>query len=191
LDDPEISAIWELGRYEIVDGVLAVMPPAYFRGGSVIVRLQFALNSYFESRGIPADYAGEPDIAISEFRVLRADCGVVAGTDLLKFQAMKFPDPNTDWRDHALVIPPTIAIESISRGHEKHDRVTKRKWYAEFGVRNYWIVDAYARSLECLTLVGDIYEVDATGWEDDVIRSTVFEGLEIDLKKVWGPRAGI
>lgn len=186
LDDPEISALWERGRYEIVDGVLAVMPPAYFRGGSVVIRLQFALHAYFLSRKIRAEYAGEADIAISESRVVRGDCAVVAGADLPKFQALKFSTPNTDWRDHALILPPTIVIESISRGHERHDRVTKRQWYADFGIPNYWMVDAYTQSLECLKLINGEYQMDATGRARDIVRPTAFSGLEIELDEIWG-----
>lgn len=32
LDDPEIERQWFEGRYEIVEGVLTKMPPAYFTG---------------------------------------------------------------------------------------------------------------------------------------------------------------
>ena len=33
LDDPAIEREWFRGRYEIVEGVLTKMPPAYFTGG--------------------------------------------------------------------------------------------------------------------------------------------------------------
>ena len=34
LDDPQIERLWFSGRYEIVEGVLTSMPPAYLAGGS-------------------------------------------------------------------------------------------------------------------------------------------------------------
>jgi Uma2 family endonuclease len=85
-----------------------------------------------------------------------------------------------------LLVPPTLLIESVSMGHESHDRETKRRWYAEFAVPNYWVLDAYQRTLECLVLEGDAYRLDAAGREKQTVRPAVFTGLEIELAPLWG-----
>ncbi|HSI34891.1 MAG TPA: Uma2 family endonuclease [Tepidisphaeraceae bacterium] len=189
LKDPEVRRLWEQGRYEIVNGVLVAMPPAYFRGGRVVVRLQAVLNAYFDTQQTPNDAAVEVEIAVAPKRVVRADCAVVAGQDLARFQSLKFDPPDTDWSDHTLTLPPTIVIESVSKGHEDHDRVTKRAWYAEFGIPHYWVVDGVGRTLECLRLAGAAYVVDAVGHGDDVISPTAFPDLQIDLKRLWNSRS--
>lgn len=84
-----------------------------------------------------------------------------------------------------MTLPPTIIIESVSKGHENHDHVTKRNWYAQFKVPNYWIVDGVSRSLECLRLAGDRYLPDVTGKDDDTLQPTAFPGLTIPLRDVW------
>ena len=53
--------------------------------------------------------------------------------------------------------------DAPQNSHEAHDRVTKRRWYAEFGVANYWLLDVFGRSLECLVLDGGEYRADAAG----------------------------
>jgi Uma2 family endonuclease len=184
LDDPEIRHLWDQGRYEIIEGVLTVMPPAFFRGGKVSDHLKFALRSYFAARGVRATFSGEVDIAAAPPRVLRADGVVIFGDDLPKFEAMRFED-NTTWEDHVLTLPPTLVIESVSQGHEEHDTVTKRKWYARFGIPHYWIVDGVARTLECLRLNGDHYDVDAAGGQYDVVEPATFPGLKIPLREIW------
>jgi Uma2 family endonuclease len=185
LQDPEIRFLWDQGRYEIIEGVLTVMPPAYFRGGKVANNLKFILRSYLVAHKIRAAFSGEVDIAAAPPRVLRADGVVVLGDDLTRFEALRFDIPNTTWEDHILTLPPPLVIESISEGHEEHDRVTKRKWYARFKVPHYWIVDGFARKLECLRLSGDGYDVDAVGAQSDTVEPPSFPGLKIPLREVW------
>jgi len=185
LRDPEIRRLWDEGRYEIIEGVLTVMPAARFRGGNVGQNLVFLLRDYYAGRNIQCKFAAEVDIEVAPPRVVRGDAAMVLPDDLPKFEALKFDEAGTDWRDHPLTLPPTLVIESLSPGHELHDRRTKRGWYAAFGVRHYWLVNAYDRSLECLVLEGSDYRSDAAGRDDDVLHPPAFPGLAIPLHDVW------
>jgi Uma2 family endonuclease len=186
LDDPIVRALFDDGRFEIIDGVLAKMPPALFRGGECPDNLKFLLVPYLRSKKIPFRFASEVDVQIDQDRLLRADAAGVFGADLQKFDALKFDGDKPDWRDHALAIPPTLIIESVSQGHEKHDWPTKRRWYAEMGVPNYWIVDAFAKRLDCLRLDNGAYVDGGSGVKDDVVSVAAFDGLVLPLKEVWG-----
>jgi len=84
-----------------------------------------------------------------------------------------------------ILVPPTLVIESLSRGHEDHDRVTKRAWYAEMKVPNYWLLNYFDKSLECLVLEGQDYRVDATGRGEDEVSPGFLPSLKIPLAKVW------
>jgi Uma2 family endonuclease len=190
LEDPLVRRLWDEGRYEIVDGVLTVMPPAYFMGGSVVDNLKFLLRNHFISQGTRAAFSGEVDIVIGPARVARADGVVVAGDDLAKFEALRFDAPDRNWRHYSLTLPPTIVIESVSQTHEAHDRVTKRQWYAQFRVPNYWIVDGFTRTLECLRLMGDAYVIEAAGSQDQVLSPPSFPGLTLPLRAVWEDSPG-
>jgi Uma2 family endonuclease len=185
LDDPEVRALWDAGPYEILDGVLTIMPPAYFRGGNVLDNLKFVLRNHFAQAGIRAQIAGEVDLVTTPSRVVRADGVVVLGEQLRGLEALRFDTPDTDWRDHALTLPPTLVIESVSRGHEFHDHVTKRQWYAEFGVPHYWIIDGKRKSLECFGLETGAYVVDAQGRDEAAVSPAAFPGLIIPLGELW------
>jgi Uma2 family endonuclease len=76
-------------------------------------------------------------------------------------------------------------IESLSWGHESHDRETKRSWYAEAGIPNYWLLDAQERSLECLVLEGSGYRTDQSGRDAAELRPSAFPGLVISLGTLW------
>ena len=185
VEDPQIYFLWDQGRYEIIDGVLTVMPPAYFRGGMVVDNLKFLLRSHFKSRQIRAAFSGEVDIAITPTRVVRADGVAVISEELPRFESQQFEPPGTSWTEHVLTLPPTLVIESISAGHEDHDQVTKRQWYAEFKIPHYWIVDGFARTLQCLRLNGDHYDVDAARTQNNIVEPPAFPGLKISLREVW------
>jgi Uma2 family endonuclease len=110
---------------------------------------------------------------------------VVVGEDLLRFEAQQFEPVGTTWMEHVLTHPPTLVIESLSQGHEHHDQVTKRKWYADLKVPHYWIIDGFARRLECLRLRGEHYDLEASGAHDDTLEPASFPGLRISLREVW------
>ena len=186
LEDPEIAWQYEQGRHEILDGVLTVLPAAFFFGGQCVLELVVLVKAHLKKRKTPAMFSAEVDIQVKQSRLLRADAVAVFGDDLPKFKALKFKGPNKDWRKHALIIPPTPVIESVSEGHELHDKKSKRSWYAGFGVRHYWIVDGFARTLECLLLNDGRYLDDGIGKEGQVVSPASLSGLHIPLAEVCG-----
>jgi Uma2 family endonuclease len=186
LEDPVVLGLFHAGRFEILQGILTTMPPAFFRGGECADNLKFLLVPYLKSKGIAFRFASEVDVQIDENRLLRADAAGVFGADIPKFEGLIFDDGKPDWRDHALIIPPTLIIESVSQGHEKHDWQTKRHWYAELGVPNYWIVDAFAKRLDCLRLENGVYVDGGSGVKGEVVAAAAFDGLVVPLNEVWG-----
>ena len=184
-DDPATNALLVRGRFEILHGVLTVMPPALLYSGAAADSLKFLLRLHLRSRQVDCLTAGEVDLAVTDTQVVRADAVAIWGDDLPRFEAMRFPPPRTHWSEHVLTSPPTLVIEAVSQGHEAHDRQTKRRWYAAFGVRHYWIVDGLRRTLDCLLLDGDGYRDEAVGRDGDVVRPPSLDGLAIPLADVW------
>ena len=69
LDDPRIEAKWEWGRYEIINGVLTRMPPAYFIGGEMLANLIGEFRQQLKMRKLPGSFSIEADMIIDEQRV--------------------------------------------------------------------------------------------------------------------------
>jgi Uma2 family endonuclease len=84
-----------------------------------------------------------------------------------------------------VLVPPTLVVEAVGMGHESHDQETKRHWYAEAGARNYWIIDPFKRTMECLVLSGSEFVTDQRGQNDDELRPSLFPGLVIPLARLW------
>ena len=189
LDDPRIEALWERGHYEIVEGVLTKMPAAahYHPGFALSGLLELTLAA-IRTSDPAARFVTEVDVIVADRRVPKVDALYLSPKDR---QAQKRANAKlaSGYRKKLaygrILVPPTLIIESLSRGHEDHDRITKRKWYAEMGVPNYWMLNYFERSLECLVLSGGDYLVDTAGRGAGEVRPSRFPGLVIPLQSLW------
>jgi Uma2 family endonuclease len=186
LDDPEIERLWFQGRYEIVDGALTTMPPAYFTGGEASSNLLFICQTYVREHRLGGSFAIEADIIVDDSHVFVADFVYLSANDKKLQRLATKRAGRSDPARTRILIPPTLIIESVSPGHEMHDRRTKMRWYAEFGVPNYWILDAFKKSLDCHLLEGSAYRLDVSGRSSRTIRPSLFPGLVVSLAEVWG-----
>jgi Uma2 family endonuclease len=183
LDDPAIERLWFEGRYEIVEGILTQMAPAYFVGGEVLYRLMYFVTSHI---GLKAgSFSIEVDIVIDEDRVVRSDAAFLTPEQKELQRQAALAAGRTDVLRTRILIPPSIVIECISPGHERYDEHTKRRWYAEFGVANYWILDPFKQTLKCLILRNGVYNDDASGQANDEVRPSLFPGLVLRLREIW------
>jgi Uma2 family endonuclease len=186
LDDPAIEALWNAGKFEIVEGVLATMPPAYYDGSYALKKLVKLIDRHLEQSDPDGEVVQEVDLVLAERRVPVVDAVYLSPIDRERAKAAQARrGSRNDYTYGRILIPPTLIIESLSKGHESHDREIKRRWYEEAGVPNYWLLDALARSLECLVLAGGQYRVDASGQGDAELRPGLFPSLVIPLGTLW------
>lgn len=186
LDDPEIERLWSQGRYEIVEGVLTQMAAALFDGGSALQELLFLLRQHIEAKGIGGRLATEVDLVLGKRRLPIVDAVFLSTDDLQKQKAAHAATGKRKQVKYGrILVPPTLVIESVSLGHESHDRETKRGWYAEAQIPNYWLFDGQERTLECLVLAGNAYRLDQSGRDSDEVFPSAFPGLAIPLARLW------
>jgi Uma2 family endonuclease len=190
LDDPRVERQWLHGRYEIIEGVLSVMAAAYFPGGESLDNLVFLVREHLKANGSRGGFGHEVDIVVDDARVVRADAVYLDPEAKRRQREAAATAGRRDPRRTRILVPPTLVIESVSPGHELHDRRTKRRWYAEFSVPNYWVLDTFGRSLECLVLEGGTYRTDAAGKDRDAVRPSMLPGLVIPLQDVWEDEGG-
>ena len=160
------------------------MAAALAAGSSPTGSLIAILKNYFWDSNLEAEVLPELDLILKSRRVLRPDFAVMLPDDI-KRAAASVPD-GADWRYRRVTVPPTLTVETISRGHEDHDRVNKRLWYAEFGVPFFWLMDPADRSLEGLALRDGEYHTAGRAEGDADIALPPFEGLTIPLERVFG-----
>jgi Uma2 family endonuclease len=188
LDDPDTERLWEKRHYEIVEGVLTRMPPAHYDSSVALGRLIEVLLSTIKVGDPSAAIPTEVDVIVGERRVPKVDALYLSPQDRERqkqLNAVHGRGTRKLLRYGRILVPPTLIIESLSRGHEDHDRQTKRMWFAEMKVPNYWLLNYFDQSLECLVLEGDDYRIDASGRGSQEVRPSIFPSLVIPLARLW------
>ncbi len=167
-------------NYELINGVLVVAPlegPANADPNDYIGHL---LRTYQEThplgrcldRTLPERYIHLPNSRRKPDRVLWIGLGRV-------------PDLQQD--------VPAIAIEFVSPGRRnwRRDYVEKRDEYLAVGVKEYWVIDRFERSMSVYT-PSDIGSGELLVREAEIYRTPLLPGFELPLAKVlaiadeWG-----
>ncbi len=79
---------------------------------------------------------------------------------------------------------PDIIVEILSPSNWIVDRRTKFEIYAKAGVREYWIVDAEARTIELFELNEERYELRGKFGAGETVRSEVLSGFEVKVEDI-------
>ena len=127
-------------RYELIDGELYLIPSPGSQHQRVSFRLARLMADFVESLLLGVVYVAPFDVILSDHDTLQPDIlFVAAGRESIITQ-------------RACEGAPDLVVEVLSPSTSRRDLVLKRERYARFGVREYWLVDPAARSLELLTL---------------------------------------
>ena len=78
---------------------------------------------------------------------------------------------------------PELLVEVLDGGDARRERELKARNYAEAGVREYWIADPAARTLDFFVLSGGRYALCLP--EDGIHRSRSLPGLVFDAVDLW------
>lgn len=135
-------------RVEVVEGVLIVSPRPLSLHQRAISRLCNRLDEQLPTR-FSALAEVEVVITASPLLTVRIPDVVVVGTELADNNSARYKPSDL-----------SLAVEVLSKGSVRTDKVTKFAEYAEEGVANYWIVDLDAPvSLLRYHLIGGEYEL--------------------------------
>jgi Uma2 family endonuclease len=129
---------WRWPRYETVDGELLVTPAPRKWHQEVVDRLAFALRLYLRHERVGHPFTSPADISWGVKKLVQPDVFVVPLEEARK-------DEWTEVR-HLL-----LAVEVLSPGSARADRVVKRRLYQREGVPLYWMVDADAHTVDIWT----------------------------------------
>jgi len=175
---PEELTRWPLvePRYELIDGRLYMVPAPTPGHQRAVRELEHALHRFVSTHHLGEVFFAPCDVVLSELDIVQPDIFFISAARrsiLGEKQVEGAPD---------------LIVEVISPSTEQWDRVVKRRLYAQYGVREYWLVDLDAKQVEVLTLKGREYERAGLYGEEETLRSPLLPGLEIELASVFaGP----
>jgi Uma2 family endonuclease len=132
----EVLALPDDGnRYELVDGELLVTPAPNQTHQAIVGELYYHLRRYLEAYPqVARVFVSPADIIWGPGQYVQPDVFVVPADEV-----------TGDWRDCQTLL---LAVEVVSPGSARGDRVRKRRLYQARGVATYWVADADARLVE-------------------------------------------
>ena len=163
-------------RYELLDGELVMAPSPSMRHQRIAGRMFVALQPYVERMELGQAYIAPVDVVLWD-----GDKADVMQPDLLFVSAARagiVTEANVQGA-------PDLVIEILSPSTESRDRGYKRRRYARHGVREYWLVDPDAKSVEVLLLGENDYEVAGTYGPGQTLASPTMAGLAIEVGEVF------
>ncbi|MGZ3385676.1 MAG: Uma2 family endonuclease, partial [Isosphaeraceae bacterium] len=91
--------------------------------------------------------------------------------------------------------PPTIIVELVSKGkiNRERDYVAKRVEYREIGVKEYWIIDRFSKTMTVCRLAAD-RDQELVIAADQTYATTLLPGYELPLRRLlelaerWGKK---
>ncbi len=81
--------------------------------------------------------------------------------------------------------PPDLVIEILSPSTGYYDLTEKKDVYAEFGVKEYWIVDPKKQWIEIYANDTKKFRLEQRLEKSGILKSRVLNGFEISLQKMF------
>jgi Uma2 family endonuclease len=132
----EESRAWP--RYELIAGELLVTPAPGWGHQLAVMELAFLLETYLRQEPVGMVVVSPADLELRPGTITQPDVFVVPPDITPRGERL-------EWSDIRALI---LAIEVLSPGSARTDRVEKRDFYMGAGVEDYWIVDLDARVVE-------------------------------------------
>ena len=151
-------------RFEIIEGDLYEMPAPNLDHASVIANLIAMLIPLVTRLG-GRWFTAPVDVFIEGANPVQPDIVVI------------LPEWPGSLPRRGIEGAPDILIEVLSPSNRTHDVLTKRALYGRAGVREYWIVDPEARTIEILALDRDALHRVAVWSGDDTMTSPLLGSL--------------
>ena len=135
--------------YEIIGGEKIMAPAASVYHSNSIVELAFEFKNYFRQHKNGYVFSDNVDVHFDDNSIYRPDLVVVS----------KENENIIKW-DKAIYGVPDLVVEVLSRSTMKKDLTVKKDTYEKFGVKEYWIVDPFRKTVDAYILRDGKFELD-------------------------------
>ncbi len=162
-------------RRELIEGEFYVVPAPTPHHQRVSARLQHALHDFVAANRLGEVFDAPIDVVLSEENVVQPDLIFVA-------------------RDRAAIVrethvagAPDLVVEIVSPGTAERDRETKRRLYFKYGVREYWLADPGAGTIEVLIPGEADFATHRVFPRGTSLSSPLFPGFSLSVEDIVRP----
>jgi Uma2 family endonuclease len=156
-------------RFELYDGEARVVPSPIPLHQLVAHRLANEFEAYQQNHG-GIVFLSPLDIVFSEVDCVQPDVVFFEHTRRHLIDLRK-----------AIRVAPDLAVEVLSPGTARIDRGKKMRMFAKFGVREYWLVDPDAKTIEVYRLTDTTYVLAQRAAEHETAQSTILPAFAVKV----------
>ena len=160
-------------RYELIDGELLMTPSPIPNHQRISGKLEFVVRKFVTENNLGEVFYAPCDVYLDDENVVQPDILFIS-----KERLDIIGDKN-------IQSAPNIVIEIISENSVYRDMVQKKRLYARFGVKEYWIVIPEEKEVEVYILKDEAYQLYKTYTKVDILESPSLKGLKIGLKEIF------
>ncbi len=160
-------------RYEIIDGELYMVPAPFTYHQKVQGKLFYLIYDYVEDHDLGEVFSAPIDILFSKTDVVQPDIIFIAHENmhiLKKENVQGAPD---------------LVVEVLSPSSVKRDYEIKMKLYSRFGVKEYWIADPDAKSVNVYIRQDQMLTPHNAYQYEDTVHSPLLTDINIPLQSVF------
>ena len=139
----------------------------------ILARLFKALDAWVEQHRLGETVLAPIDMVLTTSRVTQPDVVFISNEQLgiMKERIMGAAD---------------LVAEIISHGSRRRDRIDKRDLYEQHGVREYWIIDPEAKTVEVLHLEKGTYRLVGRWHPGERAQSRLLKGFDVPVAPLLG-----
>ena len=154
--------------HELWDGQLIMAPAPSFSHQEISLRFYRLLFDWVSTRNLGKVIAAPIDMVLSPHRAAQPDVAFIAGDRLAIIREV-------------IQGPADLVAEVVSLGGRNRDRIEKRDLYEQHGVKEYWIIDPEAETVDLLRLANSRYELMMRCGPGQTVASRLLTGFEISV----------
>lgn len=156
---------------ELWDGEIIMSPAPKPTHQTAVLSFARRLAEFTERPVLGRVFAAPLDVVLGPRRVVQPDVLFIAR------------DRTAIIGDHIAGAPDLVA-EVISPGSWRRDRVDKKALYEQAGVKEYWILDPDAQTIEVFSLVKGALHLHSRAEETESARSKLLPGFKVSFNEL-------
>jgi len=161
--------------YELINGEIVKKGAPHIQHQAILGELYSVFKTFVKKQDLGKVYFAPVDVVLSENNAPQPDLFFIK-KDRLKI---------IDEAEGVVMGAPDLAVEIISPGSVRRDRVVKKELYEQFGIAEYWLVDPQNASIEVYILENEHYQLHLLADKGDTVSSKLLEGFTFDTGEIF------
>jgi Uma2 family endonuclease len=160
-------------RYELIEGDLLMTPSPVTKHQRILGNLYFEIKLSLRDKELGELFVAPFDVHLDNENVVQPDILFIS-----KERLNIIGEKNIQGA-------PDLVIEVLSESSAYRDLLQKKKLYAKFGVKEYWIAIPEEESIEMYILKDDKYALHKTCSRNETLEAPSLKDLKIELKNIF------